>query len=77
MVVALQIHSYWGPPIFGHDEADDVVAFGVLSYLQTFWVVNGRCADDVVEHVGGQGLTLGRCFSQCVGIFVPGTVNML
>jgi hypothetical protein len=29
----LQIQSYWGPPIFGHDEVDDAVAFGVLSYL--------------------------------------------
>jgi hypothetical protein len=31
----------------------------------------------VVEHVGGQGLALGRCFGQRVGLFVLGAVDML
>jgi hypothetical protein len=33
MVMALQIQSYWGPPIFSHDEVDNAMAFGVISYL--------------------------------------------
>jgi hypothetical protein len=53
------------------------VAFDVLSYLQTFGVVDSWRADDVVEHVGGQGLALGRCFGQRVGLFVLVVVDML
>jgi hypothetical protein len=40
MVVALQVLCYWCPPVFGHDEVNDVVAFGVLSYLQAFGVMD-------------------------------------
>jgi hypothetical protein len=53
------------------------VALDVLSYLQTFGVADGWRADDVVEHVGGQGLALGRCFVQCIGLFVLVAVDML
>jgi hypothetical protein len=53
------------------------VAFGVLSYLQTFGVADGWCADDVVKDVEGQGLALGRCFAQRVGLFVLVAVDML
>jgi hypothetical protein len=43
------------------------VALGVLSNLQTFGVVDGWRADDVVKHVGGQG----------VGLFVLVAIDML
>jgi hypothetical protein len=77
VVVALQVQCYWGSLIFGHDEVDDSVAFDVLSYLHAFEVTNGWCADDVIEHVGGQGLALGCCLGQRIGIFVLVAVNML
>jgi hypothetical protein len=53
------------------------VSFGVLSYSQTFGVTDSWCADDVVEHVGGQGLALGLCFGQHIGLFVLVAVDML
>jgi hypothetical protein len=53
------------------------VAFGVLSYLQTFEVVDSWRADDVVEHVGGQGLALGRCLGQRVCLFIFVAIDML
>ena len=53
------------------------MALGVLSYLQTFGVADGWRADDMVKHVGGQGLTLGRCFGQRVGLFVLVAIDML
>jgi hypothetical protein len=53
------------------------VALSVLGYLQAFGVADGWRADDVVEHVKGQGLALGRCFSQRVGLFVLVAVDML
>jgi hypothetical protein len=73
----LQVQCYWCPPVFGHDKVDNAVAFGVLSYLQTFGVTDSWRAKDMVEHVGGQGLALGRCFGQRVGLFVLGAVDML
>jgi hypothetical protein len=45
--------------------------------MQTFRLVDGWHANDVVEHVGGQGLALGRCFGQRIGLFVLVTVDML
>ena len=33
VVISLQEQGYWGPPIFSHDEVDDAMAFGVVSYL--------------------------------------------
>jgi hypothetical protein len=33
MVISLQEHGYWGPPIFGHDEVDYAMALGVIGYL--------------------------------------------
>jgi hypothetical protein len=54
-----------------------VVAFGVLSYLQAFEVADSWCANDVVEHIRGQGLALGRCLGQRVGLFVLGAIDML
>jgi hypothetical protein len=77
MIVALEVKCYWGPPVFGHDDVYDAVAFGVLSYLQPFGVADSWRADDVVEHVRGQGLALGRCFGQRVGLFVLVVVDVL
>jgi hypothetical protein len=54
-----------------------LVSLGILSYLQTFGVADGWRADDMVKHVGGQGLALGRCFGQPVGLFVLVAVDML
>jgi hypothetical protein len=73
----LQVQCYWCPPVFDHDEVDDVVAFGVLSYLQAFGVMDSWCVNDVVEHIGGQGFALGHCLGQRVGLFVLGAVDML
>jgi hypothetical protein len=53
------------------------VALGVLGYLQAFEVAGGWRADDVVEHVRGQGLALGRCLGQRIGLFVLVAVDML
>jgi hypothetical protein len=53
MVISLQEQGYWGPLVFGHDEVDNAMALGVGGYLQTLWVADGWCANDVVEHVGG------------------------
>jgi hypothetical protein len=53
------------------------VALGVLGYLQAFGVADGLCAADVVEHVRGQGLALGRCFGQHVALFILVAVDML
>jgi hypothetical protein len=33
MVVSLQEQGYRCPPVFGHDEVDYAVAFGVVGYL--------------------------------------------
>jgi hypothetical protein len=62
MVISLQEQGYWGPLVFGHDEVDDAMALGVGGYLQTLWIADGWCADDVVEHVGGQGFASGCGF---------------
>jgi hypothetical protein len=48
-----------------------------LSYLQAFGVTDGWCADDVIEHVGGQGLVLGCCLGQRISLFVLVAVDML
>jgi hypothetical protein len=53
------------------------VAFDVLSYLQPLWVADRWCANDVVKHIEGQYLALGRRFSQCIGLIVLSAVNML
>jgi hypothetical protein len=53
------------------------MAFCVLRYLQAFGVADSWCANDVVEHIRGQGLTLGCCFGQRVGLFDLGTVDVL
>jgi hypothetical protein len=53
------------------------VALGVLSYLQAFGVTDGWCDDDVVEHVRGQGLALGCCLGQRIGLFVLVALDML
>ena len=77
MVMALKVQCYWGPPVFGHYKVDDPVAVGVLRYLQTFKIMDRWCADDMVEHVGGQGLASGGGLGQCVGLFILGPVDML
>jgi hypothetical protein len=33
MVISLHEHGDWRSPVFGHDEVDYVVAFGVVGYL--------------------------------------------
>jgi hypothetical protein len=53
------------------------VALGVLSYLQAFRVTDGWCADDMVEHVRGQGLALSCCLGQRIGLFVLVALDML
>jgi hypothetical protein len=65
------------PASLRHDEVDNVVALNVLGYLQAFGVADGWRADDVVEHVGGQGLALGRYFGQRVGLFIFVAVDVL
>jgi hypothetical protein len=53
------------------------VTLDVLSYLQASGVADGWCADDVVEHVRVQGLTLGCCLGQCIGLFILVALDML
>jgi hypothetical protein len=67
MIVTLQVQGYWGPLVFDHNEIDNAVALYVLRYLQAFGVADSWCADDVVEHVGGQGFALGCCLGQLKG----------
>jgi hypothetical protein len=77
MVISLQEHGYWCPPVFSHDEVDYAVALGVVGYLEALWAANGWRADDMVEYVGGQGLASGDCLGQCVGLLVLGSVHVL
>jgi hypothetical protein len=77
MVISLQEQGYRGPPVFSHDEIDNAKASGIGGYLQALWVADGWCANDVVEHVGGQGFASGCCFGQHVGFFVSRAVHML
>ena len=53
------------------------MALGVGGYLQTLWIADDWCADDVVEHVGGQGLASSGSLGQCVGLFILVLVHML
>jgi hypothetical protein len=77
MVISLQEHDYWCPPVFGHDEVDYAVALSVVGFLEALWAANGWRADDMVEYVGGQGLASGGCLGQCVGLLVLGSVHVL
>jgi hypothetical protein len=77
MVVSLQKQGYWCPSVFGHDEVDYVVALGVVSDLEALWAADGWRADDMVEHVGGQGLASGDCLGQCIGLLILGSVHVL
>jgi hypothetical protein len=77
MVISLQEHGYWCPPVFGHDEVDYAVALGVVGYLEALWAANGWRADDMVEYVGGQGLASGSCLGQCIDLLVLGSVHVL
>jgi hypothetical protein len=77
MVISLQEQGYWCPPVFGHDEVDYAVALGVVGYLEALWAADGWRADDMVEYVGGQGLTSGGCLGQCVGLLILGSVHVL
>jgi hypothetical protein len=61
MVISLQEQGYWCPLVFDHDEVDYAVALGVVGYLEALWAADGWRADDMVEYVGGQGLTSGSC----------------
>jgi hypothetical protein len=51
MVVALEVHGYWSPPVFGHYKVDNPMSVGVLRYLQTFKVSDGWCTDYVIKYV--------------------------
>ena len=53
MVVALEVHGYWSPPVFGHYKVDNPMSVGVLRYLQTFKVSDGWCTDYVIKYVCG------------------------
>jgi hypothetical protein len=53
MVISLQEQGYWCPPVFGHDKVDDAMTLDVGAELQTLWIADNWCADDVVEHVRG------------------------
>jgi hypothetical protein len=53
------------------------VALAVICYLEPFGAPDGRRADDVLKHVGGQRLASGGSLSQCVGLFIVGAVHML
>jgi hypothetical protein len=77
MVVSLQEQGYLCPPVFGHDEVNYVVALGVIGDLEALWATDGRRADDMVEHVRGQGLASGGCLGQCVGLLILGSVHVL
>jgi hypothetical protein len=77
MIVPLQEHGYWCPPVFGHDKVDFVVALAVIGYSEPFWAADGWRADDMVEYVGGQGLASGGCLGQRVSLLILGTVHML
>jgi hypothetical protein len=39
--------------------------------------VDGWCANDVIENVGGQGFASSSCFGQRVGFFVLSVVQVL
>jgi hypothetical protein len=41
VVISLQKHGYWCPPVFVHDEVDYAVALGVIGYLDALWAANG------------------------------------
>jgi hypothetical protein len=53
------------------------VALAVIGYLEPFGALDGWRADDMVEHVGGQGLASGGSLGQCVSFFILGPVHML
>jgi hypothetical protein len=77
MIVTLQEHGYWCPPVFGHDKVDYAVALAVIGYLEPFCAADDWRADDMVEYVGGQGLASGGCLGQHVSLLILGTVHML
>jgi hypothetical protein len=77
LVVSLQEQGYWCPPVFGHDEVDYTVALSVIGYLETLWASDGWRVDDMVEHVGGQGLASSGCLGQCVGLLILSSVHVL
>jgi hypothetical protein len=53
------------------------VALAVIGYLEPFGAPDGWRADNMVEHVGGQGLSSGGSLGQCVGFLILGPVHML
>ena len=53
------------------------MALAVIGYLEPFGAPDGWRADDVKEHVGGQGLAPGGGLGQCVGVFILGPIHML
>jgi hypothetical protein len=77
MIVPLQERGYWCPPVFGHDEVDYAVTLTVIGDLEPLWAADGWRADDVVEHIGGQGLAPGGYLGQCIGLLILGSVHVL
>ena len=53
------------------------MALAIIGYLEPFGAPDGRRADGVKEHVGGQGLASGGSLGQCVGLLVLGPIHML
>jgi hypothetical protein len=45
--------------------------------LEPFGAADGWRADNMVEHVGGQGLASGGSLGQCIGLLILGPVHML
>jgi hypothetical protein len=53
------------------------VALAIIGYLEPFGALDGWRADNMVEHVGGQGLASGGSLGQCVGLLILDPVHML
>jgi hypothetical protein len=73
----LDVESKFQHLVFGHDEVDYAVALIVVGDLEALWAADGWRANDMVEHVGGQGLASGDCLGQCVGLLILGSVHVL
>jgi hypothetical protein len=53
------------------------VALAIIGYLKPFGALDGWRADNMVEHVGGQGLASSGSLGQCVDLLIFGPVHML
>jgi hypothetical protein len=53
------------------------VALAIIGYLEPFGAADCWRANNMVEHVGGQGLASSGSLGQCVGLLILGPVHML